>query len=186
MSVVCVYSVQVQRSCSEQQPQTFLVWGGVSSAETRALQSQSFGDGRWRWRWRGTCSSGRVTTWYRRSCRSCQGINPTTKSCREGQFTELFLQVSRSLPVVHDEMESKICSGLKRCLYVSSQANECQRGFKLASNQGIALVLKGSTGPIEPSTCAPRLICRVHTYLTPLQSSCLWQAHGDVNSCLQD
>lgn len=58
---------------------------------------------------------------------------------------ELLAGVTRSLPILHDEMERKLCLGLKRCLYVSSQANECQGGFKLASSQGLALKLKGST-----------------------------------------
>lgn len=41
-------------------------------------------------------------------------------------------------------MERQICSGLKRCLYVSSQTNECQGGFKLVSSQGLVLKLTGS------------------------------------------
>lgn len=40
--------------------------------------------------------------------------------------------------------------------------------------------------PLDRRTCTQRLICRVHTYLPPLQASCLWQAHGDVNPWLQD
>lgn len=79
---------------------------------------------------------------------------------RGDKFTKLLLAgVSRSLPVFHTEMEKKkrkICSGLKRCLYVSSQANECQGGFKLASSQGLVLKLKGSPEAHWPPAPAPR------------------------------
>lgn len=61
---------------------------------------------------------------------------------REGVFLRA-CRACRNFPVFHDAMERKICSGLKRCLYVGSQANEYQLGFKLASSQGLVLKLKG-------------------------------------------
>lgn len=80
-------------------------------------------------------------------------------------------------------MMSKLCLGLKRCLYVSSQANECQGDSSW--HQGLALKLKGST---EAQHLHPEAEMQ-GAYIPPPpspQASCLWQAHGDVNPWLQD
>lgn len=160
-------SLQVQGTRAEQQPQTFLVRAGVRPAEGRALQSQP-SHGQQRRRRRDAGARGGAPARHGRSPGPGQGKSPTSGPAGETDFTKLLLAGnSRRLPVLHHEMERKICSGLKRCFYVSSQANECQGGFKLASSQGLVLVLKGSPEAQCPNSCTLRLICRVHTNLSP-------------------
>lgn len=73
-------------------------------------------------------------------------------------------------------------SRLKGCFYVGSQDMECQGRFKLACNLGLSLKVKGSSqNSSEPSS----FTIRVHTYLSPLQASCVGTPR-DVNFWLQD
>lgn len=89
-----------------------------------------------------------------KSCRLVQTIWWTLQryasTCREETFTKALLsgvcQERACSP-----WDGKRCSGVKRCLLSAAKPLNAKGGFKLASTQGIALKLKGSTEAPAPA-----------------------------------